>query len=256
MPWAIKPFLHPGQSPGLAVQMPPTPCSGFCLLFFFSFTFKTRKRPGLEMPVSYVPLCPLRRAGVLGPGLPGMHFFPWGLSESDLCPEPPQNSCWAGTEQVVWLGVGAGCQMWKRERNKQRPNETKQPTKCKTNKQQKKKPQTQTTSDWGAGWKPWSCASATMRKHTLWTLCPARPTGFSKDAATHLCRTLLNFPVRRRARSWGLLSTPCSPKRSRRAPTGRIVHGETFRARCLCLLIALGLRYSLDIIFYKATEVR
>lgn len=110
--------------------------------------------------------------------------------------------------------------------------------------------------DWGVGWKLWLCVFVIMRKYIFWILCLVRFIGFFKDVVIYFCRTLLNFLVRRRVRSWGFLFIFCSFKRLRRVLIGRIVYGEIFRVRCLCFLIVLGLRYFLDIIFYKVIEVR
>lgn len=108
MMFAIKPFSCPRQISWLTIKMHPA--SFFCLLFL-SFIFKERKLLGLEMFASYEPSLPTEEG--LGARLKAAwcEFFPLGLAESDPCPDPHRHSCWPGTEQVVWLGVGAGCQM-------------------------------------------------------------------------------------------------------------------------------------------------
>lgn len=94
------------------------------------------------------PVCLLRSAWVSSPQLP----FLWPV-RSYPCPDPHQHSCWLGTEQVVRLERELAAKCESETAKSERPNETKQSTKCKTT--NSKNPQI--TSDWGADWKPWSC---------------------------------------------------------------------------------------------------
>lgn len=63
------------------------------------------------MFASYEPSLPTEEGLGARPQAAWCEFLPLGLVESALCPDPHQHSCWPGTEQVVWLGAGAGCQM-------------------------------------------------------------------------------------------------------------------------------------------------
>ena len=136
---------------------------------------------------------------------PGDTYFLWALSAHQRVPGCQAPGCLAWSSfpcacpsQTVprstpalmlawnWAGCFTGCQVWKRDRSK-RPNETKQLTKCNTNKQQKIPKQLSTGVQAGS--------------HVM--LLPQQGPQCLDTVRSQAYQVELNLPFRRRARSRG-----------------------------------------------------